>query len=135
MTSDPQFQAFSSGPVQIGDSVVISAGFSAVTWGTYVLTAVNSGWIEFASTESLPLEAGIMPGTSGFTIYSQARRFIHLESDQLITVHVAAAPDLFSRSCPASSATPRVSDTSSYGAPYGNSMSSTWLPGTSPTSN
>lgn len=83
-----QFQAFSAGPVQPGNSLAISAGFSPVTWGTYVLTAVNSGWLEFASTESLPLESGIMPDSPGFVIYSQARRFIHLESDQLIAVRV-----------------------------------------------
>lgn len=88
VASAGQFQAFSPNPVQAGYSLNINAGFSPVTWGTYVLTAVNPAWIEFASTESLPLETGVMPDNAGVVIYTQARRFIHLESDQLITVRV-----------------------------------------------
>ncbi len=88
VTADSQFQAFSSGPVQIDDSLEITAGFSSVTWGTYTITQVNPSWVEFTSTNPIPLESDIITGASGIAIYTEAKQFLRLESDQLIVVRV-----------------------------------------------
>lgn len=82
LTDDAEFQAFSSGPVQAGDFVVISSGFSAVSQKTFQVTDVTSTWIEFASGEPLPLEEGITPTAAGLRIYSEAQSFVRVMVDQ-----------------------------------------------------
>ncbi len=75
------FRVFSSDGVQVGDTLVISAGFSTVTQGSYEITAVNTDFIEFTSSKPLPLETAVV-GASGLTIYSQAKFFLHIETNQ-----------------------------------------------------
>jgi len=82
VANDFEFRAFSSGPVQAGDNVVLSSGFSAVTLGTYVLKTVTDTWVEFTSGESLPLEDDILPTATGIRIYSQAKSFVRIEVDR-----------------------------------------------------
>lgn len=109
LTADAEFRAFSSGPVQAGDSLEISAAFSPVTRRTYQVSAVTDDWLEFTSGQSLPLEAGVVPN-GGLRIYSDAQSVVYVETDQDATVringsagdHVIAQPqrvnDLDSRS-------------------------------------
>lgn len=82
ITANSQFLAFSQGPVRAGDFLVISAGFSAVSQKTFQITAVTPTWVEFASAESLPLEADITPAAAGFRIYSEAQSFVRIMADQ-----------------------------------------------------
>lgn len=91
ITDDAQFIVFSSGDVQVGDYVVISSGFSVVTQGTYQITAVTARWIEFVSSEPLPLEADVLPTTTGVRVFSQAKSFIHVETDQPAIIRVNGA--------------------------------------------
>src|SRR5690606_14922263 len=51
LTSDAQLQAFSSSGVQVGDTLEISGGFSAVTQKAFEVSTVTPGWVEFVSTE------------------------------------------------------------------------------------
>lgn len=76
-----QFRLFSNDGVQVGDTLVIAAGFSTITQGNYEITAVNTDFIEFTSSRPLPLETAIV-GATGLTIYSNAKFFVHIETNQ-----------------------------------------------------
>lgn len=76
-----QFIAFSNSSanrVAIGDRLVISAGFSPASFGTYTVTAVTPSYLEFSvvAPGGLPLESGIIPGAAGLTVYGSAKSFI-----------------------------------------------------------
>lgn len=79
-----QVQIYSALGVQPGDMLVISGGFSPVTQGSYVITAVAAEYIQFYSTDVLPIEGPIQ--TQAIAAYSAAKRLIYLESDQKCTV-------------------------------------------------
>lgn len=86
-----QIQIFGATGVQAGDNLVISGGFSPVTQGTYQITAVYANSLEFCSLGILPMEGPIT--TQAIAIYSQAKQFVYLESDQscsMIINNVAA---------------------------------------------
>jgi hypothetical protein len=82
ISSNSQFQAYSSSGVQVGDTLELSAGFSTVTQKTYIVSTVTHNRLEFMSTEPLPLETGITPGAAGITVYSNAKRYLKIETDQ-----------------------------------------------------
>ncbi len=83
---DSQFQAFASTGVQVGDTIDISAGFATAAQRSFELTAVNPMWVEFRSTAPLGEEEAIVPGSSGVAIYTAAKRFVLIETDQEIVV-------------------------------------------------
>jgi len=76
------FQVYANDNVQVGDTLVISAGFSVITQGNYTITAVTPIFLEFVSTAPLPLETGIQPGAAGITIYSASKFYLFMTSDQ-----------------------------------------------------
>lgn len=82
LTSNAQLQAFSSSGIQIGDTLEISSGFSVITQKSFIISSVTASRVEFVSTESLPLESGILPGVSGMIFYNDAKRFVRIEVDQ-----------------------------------------------------
>lgn len=86
-----QFSAFSAGPVQVGDFMRISAGFSPVTQRTYQLTAVTDTWVEFASGLNLPLEGSIEPTATGIAVYNDAQNFVYVETDQVASLVINGA--------------------------------------------
>lgn len=75
-----QIQIYSALGVQIGDTLVISGGFSAVTQGSYKITSVAANMLEFYSTDVLPVEGPIT--TQAIAVYSAAKQLVYLESDQ-----------------------------------------------------
>jgi hypothetical protein len=79
-----QFDIFSSDNVQIGDTLVISGGFSPVTQGAYKVTEVSANSLQFYFTAPLPQESGIQ--TQAIAIYSRAKSFIYLEADSACNV-------------------------------------------------
>lgn len=81
-TTTTAWYIFSASGVQVDDSLEISGGFSLVTQKTYSVQTVTHQWVEFTSTEALPIESGVLPGATGATFYTDAKRFIRLESDQ-----------------------------------------------------
>lgn len=88
-----QFFVYSNGggnsnQIQIGDKAIIAAGFSQVTWGTYDVTQVTPTYFEIAvaAPNGLPLETGIMPGTSGLIFYSAAKRFVMVQAQQKCSI-------------------------------------------------
>lgn len=77
-----------SNQTQVGDKVIISAGFSPSTQGTYDITEVTPKWFEVAvvAPNGLPLETGIMPGATGIIFYSSAKRFVMIAAQQKCSV-------------------------------------------------
>lgn len=80
-----QIRIFSAAGVQEGDTLVISEGFSSVTFGSYKITDVTDNYVEFYSTSVLPQETGI---SSALDIYSQTKNLVYLEANQKCTVEL-----------------------------------------------
>lgn len=80
-----QFQVFSAAGVQVGDTLIISAGFSPVSWGSYEITAVYAESIEFSSTAILPQESQI---NTEVAIYSMAKQLIYMEASAKVSVSI-----------------------------------------------
>jgi len=78
-----QIRIFSSAGVQVGDSVVISSGFSPVSWNTYQVTLVTDNYVQFSYLGSLPAESGI---TTEVAVYDMAKTMVYLETDQSLTI-------------------------------------------------
>lgn len=76
------FQLYSSGNILVGDTLIISSGFSSVTLGSYVVTAVTPTFVEFLSTNPLPNETNILPGINGLIFYNNAKFYLYIETNQ-----------------------------------------------------
>lgn len=73
---------FSTTGVQVGNTLDILGGFSSVTRNSYIVSNVTSEWVEFVSTEAIPLESSVLVGVNGMVFYSSAKRWVRIESDQ-----------------------------------------------------
>jgi hypothetical protein len=86
------FLVYSNGSVgnqvQVGDTVVLSLGFSPATRGSYIITAVTPLWfqVEIAYPAGIPLETGIIPTAAGMLFYSVAKEFILIAAQQQCSV-------------------------------------------------
>lgn len=78
-----QVRIFSADGVQIGDTLIISGGFSPVSWNSYQITLVTDAYVQFSYTGSLPSEG---PITTEVAVYSMAKTFVYMESDQNLTI-------------------------------------------------
>lgn len=81
-----QINIYSAAGVQVGDTLQISGGFSPVTQGYYTVTAVTNNYLQFSSVGVLPAEGPIT--TESIAVFSNAQRFIYLESNQHVTIVV-----------------------------------------------
>jgi hypothetical protein len=81
-----QVQIYSAAGVQIGDTLVISGGFSVVTQGSYKVTAVTANYVQFYTTAVLPVEGPVT--TEAIAFYSAAKQLVYLEASQNCTVTV-----------------------------------------------
>jgi len=84
-----QIQIFSAAGVQVNDKMVINGGFSPVTQGTYVITAVYANALEFFSINILPQEGPIT--TNAIAIYSNAKQFVYIEADKHCDININGA--------------------------------------------
>lgn len=89
--------AFSATGVQVGDGLSVTAGFPASAFGTYGVVAVTSRWIEVVATLPLPVSVTAAPGATGFQLYTSPRRYLRIESDQVVAVQVNGATDTTQR--------------------------------------
>lgn len=85
-----QVRVYSSGPVQVGDTLNITATFSPATYGAYEITGVQDNLIEFYSNESLVQET--VTG-NGIAIYSAAKKLIYLETDKKVGININGSPE------------------------------------------
>lgn len=83
-----QFQAFSATGVQVGDTLDLSAGFAAPALHSYEIVAITSKWVEFQSTAPLGAQTGILPGATGLVVYTSAKRWVMVETDQELCARV-----------------------------------------------
>lgn len=79
-----QISIFGSAGVQVGDTLVISGGFSAAIQGSYEITAVSAESVQFSSTSLLPSQGPVT--TEAITIYSNAKTLVYIESDSILDV-------------------------------------------------
>lgn len=93
LSSDAQIRAFSTNGVQVGDKVNISSGFATVTRQTFQVVAVTSTFFEVVSTTALPAETAITPGSTGMVFYTDSKKFVYIEADQLCAVRLNGATD------------------------------------------
>jgi hypothetical protein len=93
-TTTNSFLVYSNGAlgnqVQVGDNVIISAGFSQATFGTYTVIDVTPFWfdVNVGAPNGLPLEAGIITGSSGLVFYSSAKRSVMVAAEDRCSVRV-----------------------------------------------
>lgn len=90
VTNQTQIQVYTSTGVQVNDSVIISAGFSSVTWGNYKITQVTPKFFEIVSTLPLALETSILPTATGLVFYNRAKKYVRIDSDQPISARCNA---------------------------------------------
>lgn len=90
-------QIYSAAGIQIGDSVVISAGFAASTQRTYQVTQINPSWFEVISTLPIALESGILPTATGMVFYTSSKVWIRVESDQQTVVQINGDTNTYNR--------------------------------------
>lgn len=83
-----EIRIYSASGVQIGDTVKILGSFSPATLGSYEITAVQDNLIEFYSTSSLPSETVV---TDQFSIYSNAKKMIYIESNGKLSIQINSA--------------------------------------------
>lgn len=85
LTAASDCSFFSAAGVQVGDTLVINAGFSQASWGSYEVTAVYAESLEFAFTGLLPTESAVQANVA---IYSDAKQFVYVEADSDLHVIV-----------------------------------------------
>lgn len=81
-----QIQIYSALGVQKGDTIKITGGFSAVSRNSYQVTDVAANYLEFYSTDALPVESDVQ--TNAFAIYMNSRQLIYLESNKKVSVTI-----------------------------------------------
>jgi hypothetical protein len=79
---ESNFLIYSSSGIQVGDTAVISSGFSPVTLGSYQVTAAAPNFFEFMSSAPLPIETSITTTATGLNFYSAAKFVTYVETDQ-----------------------------------------------------
>jgi len=81
-----QVNVFSSGPVQVGDTLsVVSTVFSFPNRGQFVVTAVTDQWIEFANPAAIPeTVSGVASG--GINAYLESYRWMLVAIDGRINM-------------------------------------------------
>lgn len=78
-----QVRIFSAAGVQIGDTLIISSGFSPISWGSYQITQVTDNYLQFSFLGQLPSETGVMTEVA---VYSMAKTMVYMESNQNLTI-------------------------------------------------
>jgi hypothetical protein len=88
ITNNSQFQAFSSSGVQVDDVVVLNTSFPISVLNSYEIVSVTAGNVEFLSGQILPSIATIVPGVSSVVVYSDAKNYLGIESNQNIGLFI-----------------------------------------------
>jgi hypothetical protein len=90
------FQVFSSAGVQLDDTLSLVSGFSVALLQNYEIVSVTSDAIEFISGTTLPNIASIVPGSNSIVIFSNAKSFVYLETNQRLDVSLNGNSSTFS---------------------------------------
>jgi hypothetical protein len=86
IVSDTSFQVFSAAGVQLDDILSLVSGFTTALLQNYEIVAVTADSIEFLSGTTLPPLATVVPGAGSIVIFSDAKSWLYVETDQNISV-------------------------------------------------
>lgn len=81
-TVDGDVEFFADDGVQKGNKLSISGTFSIVSQRVYEIQDVTPNYIDFVSTQPLPLESSVAYAADTIVIYSMVKRFLYIECDQ-----------------------------------------------------
>lgn len=78
----------SNNQAQIGDKVMLSAGFSPASFAVYEIVEVTPDWFEVnvGSPNGIPLETGIIPTATGLVIYKTVKQFVLVAAQQKVSL-------------------------------------------------
>jgi hypothetical protein len=86
VTWNASLQVFSSDGVQLDDTLSLVSGFSAALLQNYEIVAVTADMLEFVSGTTLPNITSIIPGSNSIVIFSNAKSFIAIETNQNLNI-------------------------------------------------
>jgi len=86
-----ELRIFSADGVQVGDTLAILGGFSALTQSNYEITYVADYYIEFYSTATLPQETKT---TNQIAAYTDAKQLIYIETNKKLNVTINGSQTL-----------------------------------------
>ena len=86
--ANTSFQVFSSTGVQLDDTLSLVSGFSAPLLQNYEIVSVTADALEFVSGITLPPIDSIIPGVGAIVIFSNAKSFVYLETDQNLGINI-----------------------------------------------
>jgi hypothetical protein len=88
IASNASFQVFSSDGVQLDDTLSLIDGFSPVLLQTYEIVNVTADSLDFVSGVTLPPTSAVVPGLNSIVVFSNAKSWIALETDQNLDVSI-----------------------------------------------
>jgi hypothetical protein len=88
LTAASQLQVYSAAGVQIDDVLQLRANFPASILRSYEIARVTATALEFYSPQILPSIAAITPGTTSLVIYSDAKQFLAIETNQEVDLFI-----------------------------------------------
>lgn len=88
ITSNDQFQAFSSEGVQPGDSLQVFGGFGKVVRRNFLITDATPTYLEIASSAPLPEQLAIHVAPTDMVVYTYAKNYLRLEANQECVVRI-----------------------------------------------
>ena len=95
ITDNASFQVFSSHGVQLDDTLSLACGFSTPFIQNYEIVAVTADSIDFISGTTLPDISDIIPGENSIIVFSNAKSWIYLETDQNLKVSINSSLSYF----------------------------------------
>jgi hypothetical protein len=88
VTAESDVQIFSATGVQVDDILRLVSGFPAALCQNYGIVSVTADAVEFLSGTTLPSVSAVVPGASNVVVFSDARSYVSLETDQNIEVSI-----------------------------------------------
>jgi hypothetical protein len=95
ITDNTSFQVFSSDIVQLDDTLSLVTGFSPVLFQNYEIVAVTADSLDFISGTILPPLVDYAPGINSIVVFSNAKSWIALETDQNLDVSINGSSTSF----------------------------------------
>lgn len=74
--------------VQAGQTVAINGTLSQASWGSYSVVDATPTTLYFTSTAPLPSQLNLIYDLDSITVYSSAKNFIYIESNQSVAIRI-----------------------------------------------
>ena len=88
ITSGNYFQVFSSDGIQLDDTLSLTSGFPMIALQSYEIVSVTATSIDFLSGVTLPPLISVYPGSGSVVVFSNAKTWVLLETDQNLRVSI-----------------------------------------------